>query len=123
MLSAHAPDVVEPATDPPTDASRICIALKAMGISGVNPGNQRLRMLLSAGADLTEFVGFVDKARGTAPGREFAYILAAVEGERKRVAATAGSLAGGRMPNKQELLEASNRRVADEWARRTGSVQ
>lgn len=119
VLSARAAD--PPVVIEPTEAARVCIALKAVGIAGVSPGNQRLRMLLEAGADLQEFLAFADKARQSAPGKEFPYILAAVEGERKRAASMSGTLARGRLPTKQEALEARNRAVAEEFLRGIGA--
>lgn len=121
MLSAREDGEVLDAQTP-TPAASVCMALKAMGVAGVNPGNQRLRMLVQAGADVPEFLGFVERARASAPGREFAYILGAVEGERKRAAAVAGTLASGRLPTKQELVERANHQVAREWLEQVGAV-
>ena len=95
-------------------ATEVCIALKAIGVSQVNPAHPRLRALVDAGADLQEFLGFVEQARTAAPGREFAYVLAAVANERQRAAAMTGTLAKGRLPTKQESLEARNRAVGQE---------
>lgn len=82
----------------PTPAATVCMALKAAGIGKVSPQNQRLLMLLAAGAQVGEFVGFVGKALETAPGAAFEYVLGAVEGERKRALATAHRLHKGPMP-------------------------
>lgn len=95
-------------------AAAVCVALKAAGVQGVNPSHPRLKALIDAGATNDEFVGMADKAAGKANG--FAYLLAAVEGERKRVAETV--IHAGRLPNKQELLEQSNRKIGEEWARK-----
>lgn len=82
----------------PSAAAQVCIALRAAGVADVNPGHPRLQTLLEAGATAPEFVGFVDKAREVAPGREFAYVLGAVEGARTRAAAAAPGLHRGPMP-------------------------
>lgn len=82
----------------PSAAAQVCIALRAAGVADVNPGHPRLQTLLEAGATAAEFVGFVEKARAAAPGREFAYVLGAVEGERTRAAAAAPGLHRGPMP-------------------------
>ena len=97
-----------------TPAAEVCIALKAAGVQGINPSHPRLKALIDAGATADEFVGMADKAAGKSNG--FAYLLAAVEGERKRVAGTV--IHTGRLPNKQELLEQSNRQIGEEWARK-----
>lgn len=97
-----------------TTAAAVCIAIKAAGIQSVNPSHPRLKALIDAGATTDEFVGMADKAAGKANG--FAYLLAAVEGERKHVAETV--IHAGRLPNKQELLEQSNREIGEEWARK-----
>lgn len=85
-----------PASSAPTRAAEVCLALKAEGIGNVNPGNIRLRTLLDAGATVEEFTGMAGKALGQV--NPFAYVLAAVEGERKRAVATAGTLHRGPIP-------------------------
>lgn len=97
-----------------TRVAEVCIALRAAGVSAVNPAHPRLKVLVDAGADIAEFLGFVEQARTAAPGREFAYVLAAVANERQRAAAMTGTLAKGRLPTKQENLEARNRAVGQE---------
>lgn len=96
--------------------AEICRDLKTAGIADVNPGHPRLRALCEAGAQAAEFLGFVAKARDAAPGNGFAYVLGAVEGERKRAAQTAASLHRGPMPSKQANLENHNQAVAQAWA-------
>lgn len=80
----------------PTPAGVICRALREAGIGNVNPGHPRLQALLNAGAAEAEFVAFAEKAK--AASDPFAYVLGAVEGERKRAAASAGQLHRGPMP-------------------------
>lgn len=80
----------------PTAAGIVCRALRAAGIANVNPGHPRLKALLAAGATEAEFVAFASKAK--AASDPFAYVLGAVEGERKRAAASAGEMRQGPMP-------------------------
>lgn len=97
-------------------AAAVCIALRKAGMAGVNPGHPRLLALIAAGATPAEFTALLPAAMKAAPGNPFAYLLASVEGERTRAAATAGQLHRGPLPNKQQALETRNRAVADEWA-------
>jgi hypothetical protein len=101
-----------------TPAGAICRALRAAGIANVNPGNLRLTTLLAAGATEAEFMAHAAKAADK--GDPFAYLLGAVEGERKRAAATTGQLHRGALPNKQEALEARNMAVAQAWLAKQG---
>ena len=105
-------------------AAAVCIALKVAGVQAVSPSNQRLVALVDAGADPPEFVQYVAKAKEAAPGREFAYVLGAVEGERRRAQGTAGSLHRGplQVVSKQQAIEDNNRRVAAEWATSQGAA-
>ena len=82
-------------------------------MASVNPSNPRLSALLAAGATDGEFESMVPNALGKT--NPFAYLLSAVEGERKRARDTAAGLHMGRLPNPQEKLEARNRAVAEEW--------
>lgn len=83
------------------------MALRRYGVSAVNPGNLRLQALVKAGAQVDEFLAYVDKAKEAAPGREFPYLLAAVEGERKRASSLEGQL-GQRPLSKAEAFVAAN---------------
>jgi hypothetical protein len=80
-----------------TPAAAVCIALRKAGIASVNPASPRLLTLIEAGATVEEFVAHVAGAikSGNNP---FAYLLGAVEGERKRAAGTASQLHRGPMP-------------------------
>jgi uncharacterized protein YdaU (DUF1376 family) len=91
----------------PTPAAAVCIALRRCGVSAVNPGNLRLQTLVKAGAQVDEFLAYVDKAKDAAPGREFPYLLAAVEAERKRASSLEGQL-GQRHVSKAEAFVAAN---------------
>lgn len=101
-------------------AVQVCVALRAVGVGAVNPAHPSLKALVDAGADAAEFLGYVEAARKAAPGREFPYVLAAVANERKKAQELAGTLSRGRLPTKQESLEARNRAVADEYLREQG---
>lgn len=106
----------------PTTAGLLCRTLRQHGIADVNPGHPRLLALLDAGAQESEFVGFVKQAMTTAPGKAFAYLLGAVEGERKRAVVNANSMYRGPMPNKQEALEQRNRAVGRSWAEKLSAA-
>jgi uncharacterized protein YdaU (DUF1376 family) len=99
----------------PTAAGALCRSLRQAGVSDTNPGHPRLLALLQAGASPPEFLGFAKAAAGM--DRPFAWLLGAVEGERKRAARGAPALHRGAMPNRQEAIEQRNRAVADEWLR------
>ena len=63
-----------------------CMAMKSVGIAGVNPSNPKLAALLEAGITVDELVAAA--ADAVAKGKPFAYALASAEG-RRRDAATA----------------------------------
>lgn len=80
----------------PTQAGAVCRAIRRAGIPDVNPGHPRLLALLQAGATEAEFIGFAEIAKDR--DSPFAYLLAMVEGERKRAASGASQLHRGAMP-------------------------
>jgi hypothetical protein len=106
----------------PTQAGALCRTLRQAGIADVNPGHPRLLALLQAGAQPSEFVGFVGQALDKAPRNAFAYLLGVVEGERTRATATAGQLHRGPMPNRQEAIEQRNAAVGDAWLAQEGAA-
>ena len=61
-----------------TIAGAVCIALKSVGMSGVNPGNQNLKNLIEAGADLGVFVEVGREC--VRQQKPFSYLLAVVKG-------------------------------------------
>ena len=63
-----------------------CMAMKSVGMAGVNPSNPKLAALLEAGITVDELVAAA--ADAVAKGKPFAYALASAEG-RRRDAATA----------------------------------
>lgn len=102
----------------PPSAGEVCKAMRAAGLPDANPGNQKLRTLLDAGAEKSEFVAAAEKA--AAEGKGFAYALGIVANARIQAAQLASQIHRGPMPaaapNKQEALEQRNRQIADEWA-------
>lgn len=93
-------------------AVAVAMALRQAGIQA-NSDHPRLKALCDAGATVAEFMALMPRTEGK--DRPFAYLLGAVEGERKRAANTVGQLHRGPMPNKQEALEARNRAVGEQW--------
>jgi len=72
---------------------QICIALRQAGIGDTNANHPLLSALVEAGATVGEFLGMAAKAEGK--GNGFAYVLAAVRGERERAKATGGEIHNG----------------------------
>lgn len=103
----------------PTNYGAISKALRLAGISNAQPSWMRFRMLVDAGAQASEFLGFVPKALDI-HGDRFAWIVGAVEGERKRAAAMSARLHRGPMPNRQEAIEQRNAAVGDAWLAEQG---
>jgi hypothetical protein len=80
----------------PTPAGRVCLAMRQVGLQGVNPGHPDLLALIEAGATDAEFIG----AARTAVEREkgFAYALGMLKGQRKEAASAKKTMAQGVMP-------------------------
>jgi uncharacterized protein YdaU (DUF1376 family) len=97
---------------PPRAASTCCNTLIKYGVHGCNPHHPTLRALLHAGAAEAEFVQAAQNAvfRGKA---SFAYVVGTVKRQREEAAQLL--LHRGRMPNSQELLEASNKAATEGW--------
>lgn len=106
-----------------TEAGRICKAMKAEGIADVNPSNQTLLTLLSAGATAGEFTAAAATAAGCAKG--FVYALGIVANERKRAAVLAQQVLHGTLPAAETTYQRSMRErmqeAAPEAARRDPS--
>ncbi|MFN6251717.1 MAG: YdaU family protein [Acetobacteraceae bacterium] len=98
----------------PSRAGALCRLLREHGIQKTSPGHPLLLKLLDAGCTEAEFLAFVPSA--ATKSDPFAYLLAAVKGERERAAVI--PLHQGRMPNKQEALEQRNAAIGQEWARK-----
>ncbi|SFW21104.1 DUF1376 domain-containing protein [Nitrosovibrio sp. Nv17] len=93
-------------------AGACCRGMALHGVRACNPHHPVLLALLKAGATEDEFVQAARSAaaRGKA---NFAYVVGTVRRQREEAARLV--LHRGRMPNRQELLEASNRAATDEW--------
>jgi uncharacterized protein YdaU (DUF1376 family) len=93
-------------------AGACCKALIQLGVQGCNPHHPTLHALLNAGAAQDEFMQAARyaAARGKA---SFAYVIGTVKRQREEAAKLV--LHRGRMPNRQELLESSNRAASDGW--------
>ncbi|BCT68098.1 YdaU family protein [Nitrosospira sp. NRS527] len=97
---------------PPGAAGACCKALARHGVQGSNPHHPTLLALLQAGAVEDEFVQAAKSA--VAKGKEnFAYVIGTVKRQREEAAKLI--LHQGRMPNRQELLESSNRAATKGW--------
>lgn len=81
----------------PTVYGSIARQIRRAGFSTATPSALRFRTLVDAGATAEEFLAFKDRALAVS-GDQFAYLVAAVEGERKRAAQTAPQLHRGPMP-------------------------
>ncbi|HEU4854685.1 MAG TPA: hypothetical protein VFS89_05265, partial [Nitrosospira sp.] len=81
-------------------------------VQGCNPHHPILLALLQAGAVEDEFVQAASNA--VAKGKaNFAYVIGTVKRQREEAAKLV--LHQGRMPNKQELLESSNKTATEGW--------
>lgn len=112
------------ASIPPGVAGACCKTMIRHGVQGCNPHHPTLQALLQAGAAEEEFVQAARSAasRGKA---NFAYVIGTVKRQREEAAKLV--LHQGRMPNRQELLEASNKAATEGWLppelRETGSIE
>lgn len=100
--------------DAPTQAGYACKAMRQAGISDGNPSHPTLLALIEAGATAQEFAIAAKEANGK--GKGFAYAIGTVK--RRREEAAKLVLHQGKLPNKQEALEANNRAVGMEWERK-----
>ena len=91
-----------------------CQAMREAGIPETNPSHPTLVALVEAGASAEEFAVAAKEAHDR--GKGFSYALTIVKNRREEAAQLV--LHQGRMPNKQEALEASNHAVGDEWERK-----
>jgi uncharacterized protein YdaU (DUF1376 family) len=97
---------------PPGLAGACCKTLARHGVHGCNPHHPILLALLQAGAVEDEFVQAARSA--VAKGKaNFAYVIGTVKRQREEAAKLV--LHQGRMPNKQELLESSNKAATEGW--------
>lgn len=96
----------------PEQADACCTNLRQLGIRDCNPRHPGFLTLLRAGAAEEEFrhAARAAAARGKA---SFAYVVGTVKRQREEAAGEA--LHRGRMPNRQEQLEAANGAAAGRW--------
>lgn len=103
-----------------------CIALKAVGIADVAPGNLDFRKLVDAGVGIDVFIQAAASAVAAGKGR-FAYVLGAVKGQIKDAQATAETaksatslraIAGKASGQYQSPLKATDAAAETEKARR-----
>jgi uncharacterized protein YdaU (DUF1376 family) len=108
------PPTPTPAPGPATPYGAIARRLRDAGIQA-SPSSQRFRVLVDAGADADEFLALVPKALAV-HGDQFAYLVGAVEGERKRAATTAGQLHRGQMQPVETAHQRQTRERVAEFA-------
>ena len=97
---------------PPGVAGACCKSMIRHGVHACNPHHPTLLALLQAGAIEEEFVHAARSA--AAKGKaNFAYVIGTVKRQREEAAKLI--LHQGRMPNRQELLEASNKAATEGW--------
>ncbi|SEO56572.1 YdaU family protein [Nitrosovibrio sp. Nv6] len=97
---------------PPGLGGSCCKTLIRLGVRGCNPHHPILLALLQAGAVEDEFVQAAKNA--AAKGKaNFAYVVGTVKRQREEAAKLV--LHRGRMPNRQEMLESSNKAATEGW--------
>lgn len=96
--NTHTESSPPPMARAPSLAGQVCMAMKAAGISDINPGHLDLLKLIEAGATLDEFIGAASEARAKSKG--FAYAIGTVK-RRREEAAAAKPLHHGAMPQRQ----------------------
>lgn len=96
----------------PSLAGLACQKMRVQGIAQCNPSHPTLLALIEAGATEEEFEQAA-KAAVSKGKNSFAYALAIVKHQREEAAKLV--LHKGRLPNKQEALEQSNRAATAGW--------
>lgn len=85
----------------------VCLALKADGMTSVNPSHPGLKTLLESGATVDSFVQAArdmrERKTGSLPSNPFAYVIGTVRNQMQHAddmatAAIAGASAGGKSP-------------------------
>lgn len=99
-------------TAKPGTAGSCCQVMIANQIHGCNPHNPLLLALIEAGATEDEFA-YASREAVSKGNKKFGYVLGIVKGQREQAAKLI--LHKGRLPNKQEVIEAQNRAVASTW--------
>ena len=107
--NTHTESSPPPMARAPSLAGQVCMAMKAAGISDINPGHLDLLKLIEAGATLDEFIGAASEARAKSKG--FAYAIGTVK-RRREEAAAAKPLHQGAMPQRQPTQSELNNLAA-----------
>lgn len=97
----HTPTIVSNSNQEqpePTPAARVCLELKNLGLSDLNPAHPVLLELLKAGATVDEFIQACTLAKEK--GKGFGYILGIVKSQRKEARDAATQVLHGDLPNK-----------------------
>ena len=105
----HTPTIVSNSNQEqpePTAAARLCIELKNLGLSDLNPAHPVLLELLKAGATVDEFVQACLLAKEK--GKGFSYILGIVKSQRKEAKDAATQVLHGDLPNKSPPADGKN---------------
>ena len=96
----------------PGFAGSCCMAMRKQGVQGCNPQHPILIALIQAGATEDEF-SFAARDAATKGKANFPYVLGIVKRQREEAAKLV--LHQGRLPNKQEQIEQSNRAATAGW--------
>lgn len=114
-ISGSNPHIEEPVCVTPIKpgiAGSICAAIQRQGVVQTNPSHATLLALLEAGATEEEFSEAAKIAVANGKGN-FNYVLGIVRKQREDAAKLV--LHQGRLPNKQESIQAQNLAVAANW--------
>lgn len=95
-----------------TAAGACCKSMAKHGVQACNPTHPTLLALIKAGATELEFAAATKDAVGRGKPH-FSYVIGIVKRQREEAANLV--LHQGRMPNRQEALEASNRAATEGW--------
>ena len=112
-LNTHNAAVCVDSPQMPTTAGAVCLAMKAEGVTDVNPSHPKLTALLAAGATVDEVVCAARAA--SKRGKGFAYTLGTLERQRADAANMANSLHKGALPNRADALRAKNHAAMSDW--------
>ena len=112
-LNTHNAAVCVDSPQMPTTAGAVCMAMKAEGVTDVNPSHPKLTALLAAGATVDEVVCAARAAFKR--GKGFAYTLGTLERQRADAAHMANSLHKGPLPNRADALRAKNHAAMSDW--------
>lgn len=101
----------------PTQAGAVCVLLKSKGIGSTNPGNQKLKALLNAGASIGAFDAAADIAKERKKG--FEYVLGIVQKQIESSADLARQTSTSARQSSQ-VETAYQRSMRERWEEATG---